>query len=128
MTVRLACVGEADKKRVGGAYTWSFRLRKVCEPSLRDQSILNWLFRDGDWHRLPLGYNLHPRLWPAVARETLTARVAIVHYAGDGKPWEEPPKPLRDGTPHPNALPDVLVSRWREACPDTRRLLKMGSK
>ena len=33
---------EVCKKRHGGTYSWSKRLKKICEPSPRDQSVLNW--------------------------------------------------------------------------------------
>jgi hypothetical protein len=107
---------EACKKQTGGSYSWSRRLRKTCEPSPRDQSVLNWHFNDSKrWHALPRCYNVQSALWRVAERAGVLkpggpGEVCVVHFAGGGgdKPWRRSARP---------EVPEKLVQLWRGSCP-----------
>ena len=64
---------------------------KYCERQVSDQTLLNSVFRDS-WKPLPLRYNFLTK--PANTRASympthiaLGREAAILHFAGDHKPW-----------------------------------------
>jgi hypothetical protein len=115
---------EACKKRLGGTYSWSRRLRKTCEPSPRDQSVLNWLFNNRTrWRALPRCYNVQPSLWAIADRGGLLgpggpAEACIVHFAGSDKPWRRTSGGRTRAAAAEGQIPQKLLQLWRGACPD----------
>ena len=126
---------ETCKKRHGGSYSWSRRLKKVCEPSPRDQSVLNWHFNDSSrWLALPRAFNVQPRLWSAAQKAGVlepgaAGEVAVLHFVGAEKPWTQSARMAAAHGHHAAAagrvlgkaaaierLPEPLVNLWRGAC------------
>ena len=106
---------EACKKRTRGSYSWSHRLRKTCEPSARDQSVLNWYYnKPSAWKALPRGYNVQPAMWTLASKQPRflspngAAHAAIVHFVGDAKPWASGKLA--------KTLPESLAKAWKGVC------------
>ncbi|KAA8911944.1 hypothetical protein TRICI_003630 [Trichomonascus ciferrii] len=60
-----------------------------------DQGLLNQYFQGSGWRRIPFTYNVTPsslyQYTPAF--RYFEDRVSIVHFVGNGKPWEQRPSP-----------------------------------
>ena len=101
-------------------------IQRSCEPGLHDQSGMNWLF-EGAWRPLSQAYNVQVQLWEKMAcsvwlNRTL-ASAAVLHYAGEAKPWWEKPERVATGV---SPLSRRVTRVWRTLCPSVPR--ERGSK
>ena len=64
----------------------AMHLRRACEKKPGDQSILNWHFRHGKWHKLPISL---ATIFKGKTNETWRRYdPAVLHFSSEPKPWD----------------------------------------
>ena len=64
----------------------AMHLRRACEIKPGDQSILNWNFRHGRWHKLPISL---ATIFKGKTNETWRKYdPAVLHFSSEPKPWD----------------------------------------